>query len=373
MKTDLAQDNQLLRRQLKELLANARKNEQKLQRLQAYELRLLGSASLHELVTRLIDGYRSFGGADVVTLAIIDPQYETERMLRDQGATDAELAPVIFLPNDDALKRVFGLSVKPKLGVFSERLHPVLLPATRRAPQSVALLPLVRNNELIGSLNLGSFSKEHFAVNAGTDFLERLSAIVALSLENCVNLERVKRIGLTDPLTGVNNRRFFDQRLQEEVARALRHDVPLSCLLLDIDHFKNINDTYGHPLGDRVLTDAAAIMRAQLRGSDLLARYGGEEFAALLTHTHKPAALEIAERIRSAIAEHEFLTTDGGSLRATLSIGVATLQHQGNDVSGEGGRLVSAADAALYAAKRGGRNRVCSDDSPALKDQARAI
>ena len=373
MKPDLYQENQLLRRQLKELLAQARKNEQKMQRLQAYELRLLGSASLHELVTRLIDGYRSFGGADLVTLAIIDPMYETQRVLRDQGATDADLAPVIFLPNEDALNRVFGISVAPKLGVFNARLHPVLLPAPQRAPQSVALLPLVRNNELIGSLNLGSYRKEHFAANAGTDFLERLAAIVAVSLENCINMERIKRIGLTDPLTSVNNRRFFDQRLQEEVARAHRHDVPLSCLLLDIDHFKNVNDTYGHPLGDRVLIDAAAIMRTQLRGSDLLARYGGEEFAALLTHTNGKDALDIAERIRSAIAEHEFLTAEKSSLRVTLSIGIATLQHAGSDLTSECARLVASADQALYAAKHGGRNRVSSFEPASPDTQARAI
>lgn len=373
MKADLYQENQLLRRQLKELLAQARKNEQKLQRLQAYELRLIGSTSLHELVTRIIDDYRSFGGADLVTLAIIDPMYETQRVLREQSGADTDPVSLIFLPNEDALNRVFGISVTPKLGAFNARLHPVLMPAPLRTPQSVALLPLVRNNELIGSLNLGSVRKDHFSATVGTDFLERLAAIVAMSLENCINLERIKRIGLTDPLTGVNNRRFFDQRLQEEVARARRHAVPLSCLLLDIDHFKNINDTYGHPLGDRVLIDAAAMMRAQLRGSDLLARYGGEEFAALLTHTNGKDALDIAERIRSAIAEHEFLTAENSSLRVTISIGIATLQHAGDDLSSECAQLVASADHALYAAKHGGRNRVSSFEPAAPDTQTRAI
>lgn len=372
MKPDLYQENQLLRRQLKELLAHARKNEQKLQRLQAYELRLIGSTSLQELVTRIIDGYRTFGGAELVTLAVIDPLYETQRILREQGGSDVDLASLIFLPNEDVLNRIFGISVTPKLGAFNARLHSPLMPEPLRAPHNVALLPLVRNNELIGSMNLGSYRKDHFSATSGTEFLERLAAIVAMSLENCINLERIKRIGLTDPLTGVNNRRFFDQRLQEEVARAQRHEVPLSCLMLDIDHFKNINDTYGHPLGDRVLIDAAAIMRTQLRGSDLLARYGGEEFAALLTHTNTHDALEIAERIRSAIAEHAFLAADKNSLRVTLSTGIATLQRGGTDVLGECARLVASADHALYAAKHAGRNRVCCFEPETQESQARA-
>ena len=358
MTLDLYQENQLLRRQLKELLAQARKNEQKLQRLQNYELRLLGSTSVHELAQRVVQGYRSFGGAEIVTLAIIDPLYETQRIVHELASGSEEPTQLIFFPNEDVLNRLFGISVAPKLGAFKSRAHEALFPQGTRAPESVALLPLVRNNELLGCLSLGSARKEHFSASVRTDFLERLAAIMAVCLENCINLERLKRIGLTDPLTGVNNRRFFDQRLLEEVARAQRHAMPLACLLLDIDRFKNINDTYGHQVGDQVLIEAASLMRAQLRGSDLLARYGGEEFMALLTHTDGGAALEIAERIRTAMAAHEFLIPEQGNLRVTLSIGVALLEAPGTDIQEEATRLVACADQALYAAKNSGRNRV---------------
>jgi diguanylate cyclase (GGDEF)-like protein len=313
-----------------------------------------------------VQGYRSFGGAEIVTLAIIDPLYETQRVVHELNSTSEDITPLIFFSNEDVLNRLFGISVAPKLGAFKTRAHAELFPHGPTAPESVALLPLVRNNEFLGCLSLGSARKEHFSALVRTDFLERLAAIVAVCLENCINLERLKRIGLTDPLTGVNNRRFFDQRVVEEVARAQRHAMPLTCLLLDIDRFKNINDTRGHQVGDRVLIDAAGLMRAQLRGSDLLARYGGEEFTALLTHTDSIAALEIAERIRAAVAAHEFLIPGQDSLRVTLSIGVATLSARSTDIQEESTRLVAGADHALYAAKHGGRNRVMSyADEPA--------
>jgi diguanylate cyclase (GGDEF)-like protein len=358
MKQDLYLENQLLRRQLKELLAQARKNEQKFQRLNAYELRLIGSGSLLDLAQRVVHDYRSFGGAELVTLAIVDPLYEAQRILRDQGASAQEQPQLIFFGNEDYLNRLYNISVTPKLGVYKASAHAALFPHAQRAPASVALLPLVRNNELIGSLNLGSYRKEHFTSNPATEFLERLAAIVAMSLENCMNLERIKRVGLTDALTGVSNRRFFDQRLHEEVARSMRHGVPLTCLLLDIDHFKGINDNHGHPAGDRVLIGIAERIRAQLRGSDVLARYGGEEFAVLLTQTGNKDAQDIAERIRRTVAESAFRVADDKTLPVSLSIGVATLHGKREDTAGASSHLIECADQALYTAKHGGRNRV---------------
>lgn len=360
MKPDLYQENQLLRRQLKELLGQARKNEQKLQRLHNYELRLLASTSVHELAQRVVQGYRSFGGAEMVTLAIIDPLYEIQRVVLELATGKEPIPQLIFFSKKDVLNRLFGISVAPRLGGYKSRAHETLFSNSPVTPESVALLPLVRNNELMGCLSLGSTRKEHFSASVRTDFLERLAAIVAMCLENCINLERLKRIGLTDPLTGVNNRRFFDQRLLEEVARTKRHAMPLACLLLDIDRFKNINDTHGHQVGDQILIEVARLMRTQLRGSDLLARYGGEEFTALLTHTGRATALEIAERIRTAVAGHEFIIPGHDNLRVTLSIGVALLEAPGTDIQEESARLVACADHALYAAKHDGRNRVMS-------------
>jgi diguanylate cyclase (GGDEF)-like protein len=184
--------------------------------------------------------------------------------------------------------------------------------------------------------------------------------IVGICLENVTNSERLKHIGLTDPLTGVHNRRYFDQRLQEEVSRAQRQGYPLSCLFLDVDHFKRVNDQYGHQTGDCVLREVAWRIKNQLRSIDVLGRYGGEEFAVLLVQTDMGSALTIAERIRHSIAEQLFKGEGEGTLAATLSVGVATLRdcNRGQNAETLAQQLVAQADQALYRAKQGGRNCV---------------
>ncbi len=143
----------------------------------------------------------------------------------------------------------------------------------------------MRRGELLGALNLGSVEPTRFTVEMATDFLDRLRQILAVCLENTINFELLRRTSLIDTLTGVNNRRFFEQRLGEEIDRAGRSGEPLACLFLDIDHFKRVNDTYGHQTSDLVLAEVASQIRSQLRNNDVLARYGGEEFVALLSST----------------------------------------------------------------------------------------
>jgi two-component system cell cycle response regulator len=360
MRTDLYTENQFLRRQLRELMAQARKNEQKLRRIQAQEYRLISTNSLFELIQRIICDYRTSSSLDFVTLTLIDREYEIQRILTEQGVDLTEHPALVFLPDEDDLNRLYGISVTPKLGPFSSTKHHTLFPGVENLPVSTALLPLVRHNELIGSLNLGSHSKNRFVENTATDFLERLAAIVAIGLENAANHERLKRIGLTDPLTGVNNRRFFDQRLSEEIARAARSGAPLSCLLLDIDKFKQINDTFGHQAGDHVLIDVAALIKKQMRGSDVLARYGGEEFVAVLINANSDEAIEIAERVRRNIAAHKFAITTAVKHSVTISIGLTTLfeNKSSTDTNILADELINRADRALYTAKDTGRNKV---------------
>ena len=156
-----------------------------------------------------------------------------------------------------ALEGLYPGRPLPYLGRFEPPRHRVLFNEPLHEIASVALLPLSRQGELIGSLNFGSASPDRYAGDYGTDFLERLAEVVAICLESALAKERLKRIGLTDPLTGVNNRRFFDQRCLAEISQAIRYGHPLACLLLDIDRFKRINDTYGHQTGDAVLRGVA--------------------------------------------------------------------------------------------------------------------
>jgi diguanylate cyclase (GGDEF)-like protein len=225
---------------------------------------------------------------------------------------------------------------------------------------SVALLPIRRHGRLFGSYNLGSSSPARFPRNAASDFLHHLAAVIAACLEIGVTRDRLRHLGLADALTGVNNRRFFDQRLPEEIARACRGGFPLSCLFIDVDYFKNFNDRYGHQAGDHALRGVAELVRSLLRRSDILARYGGEEFAALLPETGQDAAAVISERVRSRIESARFAVAGGLNAAVTVSIGVATLDRDMSDPesAGLGVRLVQAADRGVYRAKTGGRNRV---------------
>jgi diguanylate cyclase (GGDEF)-like protein len=172
-------------------------------------------------------------------------------------------------------------------------------------------------------------------------------------------LERTQELALLDELTGLANRRALELMLAEEVARALRHGRPLSILMADVDHFKAINDTYGHRAGDVVLRELGRLLAASLRSIDKAARYGGEELVVMLPETPGQEAQRVAERVRSAVAEHSFVVEPDDArpplcLHLTASLGIASLPQDADSPE----KLVELADRALYDAKSQGRNRV---------------
>jgi len=166
--------------------------------------------------------------------------------------------------------------------------------------------------------------------------------------------ERLQELSVTDALTALHNRLYFRRRIGHEFERADRYRSHLSCAMADIDHFKQVNDTYGHAAGDAVLTDLGVIFKEALRRIDLAARYGGEEFVFLLPETDEDEALLVGERIREAVERHRF-EHEGELIELTISVGIATFPHKAIE-SEE--RLIDCADQALYRAKRNGRNRV---------------
>jgi two-component system, cell cycle response regulator len=172
------------------------------------------------------------------------------------------------------------------------------------------------------------------------------------------NVQRSVTMALTDPLTGLHNRRYMETHLQSLVEQSGERSRSLSIMILDIDYFKAINDTYGHDVGDDVLREFARRVRRSVRGIDLVSRLGGEEFVVVMPETEVSVALRVGERIRQAIASQAFASRDGRHLvEATVSIGVATLEQPGDMPDS----LLKRADHALYAAKREGRNRVIAD------------
>ncbi len=349
----LRAENQRLRDQLDTLLAEARLNQDKLRRFDELERALVAAPTLAALLEVLLLDYRQRFQLDAVTLALADPGHEVRALLGEAAATPG----LLLLSAEAPLQALYGSRPRPLLADASPA-HGFLFADMAATPASVALLPLVTRGQCIGSLNLGSQDARRFTADSSTDFLARLAALVALCLHNALATERLKLAGLTDALTGVHNRRYFEARCLEEVQAARRSGLPLVCLLLDADHFKRINDTHGHPAGDAVLRYVARLIKAQLRGSDVVARYGGEEFIVLLPGTPLASALETAERIRRVIAAQTVPVPGQADVRVTVSIGAAPLAAAAGEPAAQAAALVQQADAALYAAKQRGRNQV---------------
>jgi diguanylate cyclase (GGDEF)-like protein len=346
-----------LRDLLSDVKRDAAHNQRVLQRFQERELALLGAADLVELLERLTRGMRRSFGLDCLKLKLLDPFKVLQDLLEPHTADGSgHLHDVELCGDVPATLARFGNLRVPWLGPWSDAAHEQLF--GWRVGGSVALLPLAHTEGLAGYLCLGSRDPDRFETHQATDFLAHLASTAAVCLENAVNRERLRLAGLTDSLTGLYNRRHLLHRLKQEVTRSQRYGQALSCLFVDADHFKQVNDRHGHAIGDQVLIAIAQRLRTRLRASDLATRYGGEEFAVLLPETDLDNALVLAEQIRETIASTSIALDLSDGVSVTVSIGVAELDP-GDQRQDAGERLLRAADAALYAAKSAGRNSVC--------------
>ncbi|MBI5035204.1 MAG: diguanylate cyclase [Chloroflexi bacterium] len=213
-------------------------------------------------------------------------------------------------------------------------------------------VPLILRDHVLGVMSVQSYTPNAYSQQQIRMF-EMFAAQVAIVIQNSQLYEQVQRLAITDELTGLPNRRLLFEKGESEVARAHRFGRPLSIVMLDIDHFKPVNDRYGHTIGDRVLREIAQVLRHFLRDSDTAARYGGEEFVVLLPETEAPLASLVAERLRTAI-EDCYVEADAQEIHVTVSLGVAAVDKDTVDFS----KLISHADQALYLSKHDGRNRV---------------
>jgi diguanylate cyclase (GGDEF)-like protein len=335
-----------------------------MERHQGLDLEFIGAGSFRDLIHSIFHTLPSATELDIVTLSLLDPVYDIRRILVDLQVDLSHFPNLLFVHDESEFGDVCNQLNKPVLGRYAEQQHGAMFPEPITTPASVALVPLLRRNKLIGCLNLGSFREARFTRYMATDFIEHRASVIAICLENVINQERLKHIGLTDPLTGVNNRRYVERRILEEIGRTRRQGYALSCLYIDIDHFKQINDRVGHQGGDEVLREVAGRIKAELRLSDALGRFGGEEFVVLLIDAELADSINVAERIRFSIAEQPLFLRSGIKLDVTVSIGVATLRHPERTEPLEtiAQRFVSLADQALYEAKESGRNRVVAAD-----------
>lgn len=366
-------DLSILESHVEGLVERIRRNDAKLRHIHAIESKLLGLNSLAELVEFVLEDAGKMFGLEVVSFCLVDEREEICGYLREGGLAAEKTAGLILDGSDSRLKQLFGNFPRPQLDHYCAEKYAFFF-GSAKAISSIAIIPLTRRGKYLGSINLGSGEPGRFEPEMATDFLEHLAAVLGVCVENAMNFELLRKTSLVDTLTGVNNRRFLEQRLDEEIVRMRRSGDPLSCLFVDIDFFKSVNDNHGHQTGDQVLAEVARVMRAQLRTTDVLARYGGEEFVALLSGSDESQAISIAERIRSRVAERVVLKDDGAPIHVTVSIGLATLLPEaGGQTQGSEKDLISRSDQALYEAKRSGRNRVVSAGTIYLSRKAPSI
>jgi diguanylate cyclase (GGDEF)-like protein len=215
---------------------------------------------------------------------------------------------------------------------------------------SILILSMTTRNQVIGYVFLEN-KKRNVYDQKTSQLMQTLADEAVITLENARLFQEMETLSITDPLTGLHNRRHFEAAAKMELLLSIRHHLPLSVLILDIDHFKSINDTYGHSAGDKVLVEIADICRHILRATDINVRLGGEEFAFLCPSTGIQGGFVLAERIRTAISNH-IMDVGSAYLKITASIGIAELNKDDTIVS-----LLRRADEALYQAKDNGRNQ----------------
>jgi len=223
-------------------------------------------------------------------------------------------------------------------------------------------VPLARRDgKIIGVINAHKPKPSAFS-DKDLRLFKAVAEQVAIAIENAITFQLTRELVNRDELTGLFNRRHFFERLEREIYRANRYDRPLSLLMIDIDHFKNYNDSFGHLRGDKVLKRLAKVLDLSLRKADLLARYGGEEFLVLLPETCKDKAAMVAEKLRAQVATQDFNDDAPGlpNVRLTITVGIAAMPDDTNDAL----HLLDLTDKALYFGKAKGRNQVCTQVPP---------
>lgn len=338
----------------RKLLRSHERDQRILWHFQYFELQLIRSQDLGSLLQLLLEELGDYFKLGWSRLVLLDDEGTVADIFREStGKLPDGLA---FSDDDRDLHKLFPGGVKLR------RLTSGQDNADGETGRDLIYLPLVRQGALVGCLQLAAGDETGLGQVDSSDRLVHFAAVVAICLENCVNRERLRLHTLIDALTGVRNRRGFEESLEKETARARRTGQPLTAMFVDLDHFKRVNDQYGHPCGDRVLIEVVRNIAEVLRPTDMLSRYGGEEFIALLPACDDQQATGIARRINRSVAAQDLYDDNGDTFRMTCSIGFSSWLDPAVGADDSGAlveRLILQADKAVYRAKQEGRDRAC--------------
>lgn len=313
--------------------------------------------NVETLLQKMVDGACRMVQAEMGTILLIDPKTRKVVLLKTSGvAFDA-----MFLEGKLDAWGIFDRLFKDRQPYATSSSDEIgtMLPPHSPAMLEVVVVPLLKHGEVKGFLLVANkvsglpFEREE------SNLLFTLALYASTALENAQLLQETKVLAITDSLTGLYNHREFQRKLQEEVERSRRYEHEFSLLMMDIDHFKSLNDTYGHQVGDAILKAVGRLIQEEVRMVNISARYGGEEFAIVLPETSLRNAFLVAERVRKKIFTNRFVLADDRETMVTVSIGVAAYPSDGENREG----LIYAADQSLYMAKEAGRNFVyCYSD-----------
>jgi two-component system cell cycle response regulator len=338
------------------LTAVRREKEDKARFFEALEALNKITTAAQAAETAVLQARRMCPALDLCVLTTAEGR--RHRVLAADGDGTAPLKDLVFADNAGLVSNVVKLGSALPGRELSAMDRVVIFDngTVLKGLGSLKIFPLRAGGACIGTLVCGSRSANALPSGVqqelGTLAMQAAEALVRARL-----YEQAEKLATTDGLTGLTNRRAFNELLEQRLKEAARYERPLSLLLLDIDHFKKVNDTHGHPAGDAVLKGVAKLAQKAARDTDVAARYGGEELALILPETDARGALVIAERLRKLI-EAATHASEHGPLKVTVSIGVATTSKQAKAPAELPSALIEAADRALYRAKHAGRNRV---------------
>jgi diguanylate cyclase (GGDEF)-like protein len=294
-----------------------------------------------ELICQLID-------AKACSVMLLDAKRERLLAKAAYGLRTERVHSLSFKVGEGVAGWVVEKGESALINDVSQDSRFVQLPLNQTPIASLLCVPLIARGERVGCVTATAERTNAFDQN-DLEIVRFISMTIALDIENV----RLHRVAVTDPLTGAYNREFLVSRLPQEIDAAIERDRTLSVAMVDVDHFKAVNDQYGHGIGDVVLAEVARRLRGAIRAGDLLVRYGGEEFLVVLPKADAGRAWEVGERMRQRVCERAFDVGDGLALLLRISVGIA--QWRLNEKMPD---LIDRADVALYGAKERGRNRV---------------
>ncbi len=312
---------------------------------------LTNFTSVDDVCSLIVDGCNGILGAEISCVYLFSRDDWTLKLAASQGRPETAFRHVVPV-SETILGYAFREGSLQEADVDRDVSSNAWV-LDRGDVVSQAAVPLRAGENVFGVMVMASATRRELSPQE----MERLQVLgnqSSLSLQNALLHGELERLSVTDRLTELYNHGYFQQRLEEEFKRSARFGHPLSLIMLDIDNFKEFNDAYGHPQGDKVLKAVSGIIRSNLREMDIAARYGGEEFVVVLPETDCEGASAVADRIRADVGDLSWDTGGSGPVKRTVSVGVASFPRDASSAA----RLLELADAAMYRAKRAGKNRV---------------